>query len=127
MLSRVLAVAAGGAAGAVLRYGVSGWVSRLTQASSFPFGTLAVNLLGAFVLGAVLGSTATGRFLLSPGLRTLVTVGVLGAFTTFSTFTYETVEALRVGDLRVALLNVAVSLAAGLLACWLGLVAGERL
>ena len=117
----------GGACGAVARYLLSGWVARATATSSFPYGTLTVNLLGSVLLGLIMGATASGALLVPPRLRIAVAVGGLGAFTTFSTFSYETVAALRAGDLRSALLNVAVSVVAGLAACWLGLTLGERL
>jgi CrcB protein len=126
VLTRILAVAAGGALGAVTRYLASGWVARSAQ-SVFPFGTLAVNVTGALVLGAIMGSAASGRFLLSPTTRTFLTIGILGGYTTFSTFSYETIEALRVGDLRVAFGNLAATLLLGLSACWIGLKLGERL
>lgn len=127
MLSRLLAVALGGALGAVSRYAVSGWVSRLTRESPFPYGTLTVNLVGAFLLGLLMGIGSEGRWLLPPAVRVLLGVGFLGGLTTFSTFSYETLEALRVGDFRVALANVGLSLVAALVACWLGLGVGERL
>lgn len=126
MVSRLLAVAAGGALGAVSRYLLSGWVARLAGGSAFPWGTLAVNVLGSFCLGLLMGAGGEGRWLIPPTLRTLIGIGFLGAFTTFSTFSYETLEALRIGDHRVALGNVAASLASGLLACWLGLEVGSR-
>lgn len=127
MLTRLLAVALGGAFGAVARYLVSGWVSRLVRESPFPYGTLAVNVAGSFLLGLLMGIGGEGRWLVPPQLRVLAGVGFLGAMTTFSTFSYETVEALRVGDVRVALSNVGVSVAAALVACWLGLEAGRQL
>lgn len=126
MLIRVLVVAAGGALGTAARYLISGWVARLAQ-SSFPFGILLINVSGALVLGGVMGATASGRFLLSPTTRSFLTIGILGGYTTFSTFSYETVEALRAGDLRVAVGNLAATLGLGLAACWLGLKLGERL
>lgn len=126
-VERTLAVAFGGAIGAVGRYWISGWVSRATAQHPFPFGTLAVNVLGALALGLLMGATASGRLMINPTLRTLVGVGVLGALTTFSTFAYETLEALRAGDTRVALANVAFSLTAALLAAWVGLQIGERI
>jgi CrcB protein len=127
VITRLAMVALGGALGAVGRYGISGWVARATGQSPFPYGTLAVNVAGAFLLGALMGATASGTFLLAPRLRALLGIGFLGALTTFSTLTYETVEALRVGDLAVAAANVAVSLIVGLGACWLGLTFGQRL
>ena len=122
---RLLAVALGGALGAVSRYLISSWVSNLSRESAFPFGTLVVNFTGSFLLGLLMGSE--GRWLLPPALRLALGAGCLGAFTTFSTFSYETIEALRVGDVRVALGNVTVSVVLALGACWLGLQTGERL
>jgi len=127
MVTKILAVAAGGALGAVGRYLVSGWTSRLAPGSSFPWGTLAVNVSGAFVLGIVMAATTSGRLSVSPLARTFVTIGLLGAFTTFSTFSYETLEALRVRHWGVGIGNIAASLALGLAACWIGLAVGDRL
>ncbi|MCP4899118.1 MAG: fluoride efflux transporter CrcB [bacterium] len=120
-------VALGGALGAVGRYWISGMVSRLAGASLFPWGTLVVNVGGSFFIGAFLGATTIGRFSVSPNLRVFIAIGVLGALTTYSTFAYETLGALREGDTRMALANIAASLILGLGACWLGLVVGERL
>ena len=126
-IERTLAVAAGGAIGAVGRYWISGWISRLTAQHPFPFGTLSVNMVGAFVLGLVMGATMSGRFLINPTMRIFLTIGCLGGLTTFSTFTYETLEGLRAGDFRIALVNVGVSVIVGLCAAWLGLSLGERI
>lgn len=126
-MTRVMLVALLGALGAVARYGLSGWVTRLTRDAAFPYGTLGVNLLGSFVLGLLMGLTTGGALDLPPRLRVGLAIGFLGAFTTFSTFSYETLEALRVGQLRIAALNVVVSVAGGLLACWLGWTAAARL
>ena len=127
MLIRVLVVAAGGALGAICRYLLSGWLTRLTHESAFPYGTLGVNVVGSFLLGVLMGIGGEGRWLVPPGVRVFVGVGFLGALTTFSTFSYETIEAVRVGDARVALFAVAANLAGALVACWLGLEAGTRL
>lgn len=124
---RTVVVALGGALGAVARYWISGWVGDAARPSLFPWGTLVVNVVGAFILGAFLGATAVGRFAVSPSVRAFVAIGVLGGLTTFSTFAYETVEPLQAGDYRRALLNVALMLALGLGACLLGLELGERL
>ncbi len=124
---RTAAVALGGAIGAVGRFWVTGWFTKLSRDSFFPWGTLVVNVAGAFALGLFLAAVTTGRFAVSPNLRTFVSIGVLGALTTFSTFAYEILEAARVGDYRVAILNAGGSLALGLAACWLGLTLGERL
>lgn len=127
LIERTLAVAFGGAIGAVGRYWLSGWVSRITAEHPFPFGTLMVNIAGAVLLGLLMGATTSGRLLVNPTLRTLLTIGCLGAFTTFSTFAYETLEALRAGDVRIALANVTLSVILGLACAWLGLTLGERI
>jgi CrcB protein len=91
----LVVVAIGGALGAVSRYLVSGWVQDLT-AGFFPWGTLAVNVLGSLLLGFALvwleGAISSGQ------LRDFVAIGLLGSFTTFSTFTYEAVTLLRDGE-----------------------------
>ena len=127
MTGAPLLVALGGAFGALARWAVSGWMARATHAAAFPWGTLVINATGAFALGLLMSAGATGPFLVAPRVRVFVGVGFLGAYTTFSTFTYETIEALRAGDAAVAFGNVAASIAAGLAACWLGLQAGARL
>ena len=118
-----LAVALGGALGAVARYGLSGWVQHLSG-SLFPVGTLAVNVLGSFIIGLLLQMT-TGRFVWSQEARLLLTTGFCGSLTTFSTFSYETLALLEDQQWLAAggntLLNVLVCLAA----TWLGLVAGR--
>ncbi|MCG6961960.1 MAG: fluoride efflux transporter CrcB [Acidobacteria bacterium] len=124
-LVRLVAVALGGAVGAVARYALSGWVSAATRSSPFPYGTLSVNVAGAALLGLVMGATTAGRLMISPSWRAFLTIGLLGAFTTFSTFGYETVQAARLGDFRVAFANLAVSLVLGLGACWIGLKLGR--
>jgi CrcB protein len=124
---RLALVALGGALGAVARYGVSGWIARATRTSPFPYGTLTVNLLGSLALGLLMGLATGGVLNLAPRLRIALAIGFLGAFTTFSTFSYETLESLRVGDLRIALLNVLISVVGALAACWLGLGIAERL
>lgn len=126
-IERTLAVGLGGAVGAIARYWVSGLVARLSGQHSFPWGTLTVNVLGAFVLGCLMGATVAGRIVLHPTLRTFVAIGLLGAFTTFSTFAYETLEAMRAGDMRFALLNIGVSLVVGLSVAWMGIQIGERM
>ena len=126
-MTRLVLVALGGAVGAVARYGISGFIARVTRTSPFPYGTLTVNLVGSLALGLLMGLATGGVLTISPRLRIALAIGFLGAFTTFSTFSYETLEALRVGDLRVALLNVVVSVVGTLVACWLGLSLAERL
>lgn len=120
-------VACGGALGAVGRYLISHWVSLWTAGSVFPWGTLVVNVLGSALLGFLMALGVGEHGLISEHFRTLAAAGFLGAFTTFSTFSFETLEALRAGEPRLAFFNVALSLAAGLLACGLGWAVGSRL
>ncbi len=93
---------------------------------SFPWGTLVVNVVGNFLLGVLMGATASGRFLLDPAWRSFLGIGILGAFTTFSTLSYETVEAVRSGSFAHALGMVLANLVLGLTFCWIGLFLGER-
>lgn len=93
-----LLVGAGGFAGALLRYGLTGLVYRHLPHATFPFGTLAVNLLGCLAIGGLAG-LLDSRGLLAPELRAFAFVGLLGGFTTFSTFGYETLLLAREGEL----------------------------
>ncbi len=119
-MSRYLLVAAGGALGAMARYALSGWVSDATT-GRFPYGTLTVNLIGSFVIGFFL-TLALERFSWSPEIRVFVTVGFLGAFTTFSTFSYETVELLRNGVYLTAAANMGANLLGCLAATFVGIL-----
>ncbi|HGY89750.1 MAG TPA: fluoride efflux transporter CrcB [Planctomycetes bacterium] len=114
-----LAVAVGGMLGALGRYAVSGWVHRLTDVSGFPLGTLVVNVVGCSVLGVLMQLVEEGRFASAPW-RLFIAVGLLGSFTTFSTFGYETLELLRGGDGRWAALNLLGNLLLGVGALLVG-------
>lgn len=116
-LERLLLVAGGGAAGALARYALGGVVHRLYP-GTWPLGTLVVNLTGCLAIGVVMGLVE--QQLLGAAARLLLAIGVLGAFTTFSTFGYETVELVRRGALAAALANAALQLAGGLAAVVIG-------
>ena len=117
-----LAVASGGAFGALARYLASGWVQSLTG-DFFPWGTLAVNAVGCAALGFLM--TWLESTVASPELRQLLTIGFLGSFTTFSTFSYETVAMLRDGEWWRAGGYLTGSVVIGLVAVWVGMtVAG---
>jgi fluoride exporter len=118
-------VGVAGSFGAVLRYWLDGVVSRWL-AGAFPWGTFVVNISGCFVIG-FLSALLTGKFLPHPVLRTAVLVGFVGAYTTFSTFGYETLQLLRGGAIALAFTNVAASVVAGLAAVWLGTTVGGAL
>lgn len=114
-----LLVGAGGFVGATGRYLVSGLVHRLLPATLFPVGTLSVNVLGSFAIG-LLGGLASSRGVLSGDVRLFVFIGVLGGFTTFSTFAYETMALVTDAEVLPALANVLLHLTVCLGAVWLG-------
>jgi len=115
---QLVAIAVGGAIGAVLRFLISGWAYGYLG-SGFPWGTLAVNLIGCFVIGFL--SKLFESMTVSPNVRMMILVGGLGAFTTFSTYALENVNLLRDGQTGVALINVLVSTAVGILCVFLGI------
>jgi len=115
---RIAAIAAGGAIGAVLRYVVSLAVHGLAG-TAFPYGTLAVNVLGSGAMG-FLFVMFLERFSPDGNLRALVLVGLLGAFTTFSTFSMETLNLIEEGALLKAAFNVLLSVGLCLAAAWVG-------
>jgi CrcB protein len=120
-------VALGGAVGSVARYACSVAALRWLG-SGFPWGTLLVNVVGSFAIGMLASlATADGRPLLGPDARALLLVGVLGGFTTFSSFSLETLTLARNGALGAALLNVTGSVALCLAGVWLGLAAAGLL
>jgi len=113
----------GGGVGTVFRYWLSGSVYRFV-ASTFPFGTLLVNGLGCLLIGFLM-SLFEERFVVEPLLRVFLTIGVLGGFTTFSTFSYETVSLLREGSILIAMANILASVCVCLFATWIGTVVGR--
>ncbi len=116
-----LALLAGGGIGATLRYALSIWVDQ-RMLSSFPWGTLSVNFLGCFLIGLFVTGLEQ-RGLASPVLRLFLISGLLGAFTTFSTFSLETLHLIEAGRLPLAAVNVA----SGVLVCLLAAAAGVSL
>ncbi len=121
---RVLWVGFGGFLGAVLRYLISGGVERWTENVNFPHGTLAVNLIGCFIIG-LLSHLLESRGIFGVEARLFIFIGVLGAFTTFSTFGNETLNLLREGDNLFALGNIAVHVVLSLGMVWLGRALAE--
>ncbi|MDG6773306.1 fluoride efflux transporter CrcB [Thiomicrorhabdus sp. ZW0627] len=120
-----LAIAAGGALGAVSRFAVSHqtyqWFGR-----DFAWGTLSVNLIGSFIMGVV-AVLLVDKLGASNEWRSFIMVGFLGAFTTFSTFSFETMQYIEVGEMNKALANIAVSVITCLVAVWLGMLAARQL
>ena len=122
---RFLSICLGGAFGTGARYLLSGWLARVAG-PGLPLGTFTVNVLGSFLLG-LLSEVALTTETISPTMRLTLTTGVLGGFTTYSSFSYETVESLRTGALGLAGLYVALTVVVCLLAGFLGLAAGRLL
>jgi fluoride exporter len=119
----IVGVGLAGAVGALSRYGAEGLISERFP-GSFPLGTFVINVTGSFVLG-FLFVLLTERVAVTPAVRTSLTVGFVGAYTTFSTFSFETVRLIEDGALRTAALNVAATVALGLLAVWVGMKVGR--
>ncbi|MBX7150078.1 fluoride efflux transporter CrcB [bacterium] len=107
----------GGGIGAVSRYALQGAVYRFTDAS-FPYGTFIVNVLGCFLIGLFAG--ASEKFIIDSQWRVFLTIGLLGGFTTFSSFGYETFALFRDGEIFFAMVNMIGSMIIGLLAVWFG-------
>lgn len=124
-LITALLVGLGGFIGALARYGLSGLTHRLFSASTFPLGTMAVNLIGCLLIG-VLAGLSESRQLLTSDFRTFAMIGILGGFTTFSAFGYETVALLRNSQYASALLNVVLQVLLGVALVWLGYALATR-
>jgi fluoride exporter len=120
---KILLVAAGSALGGVLRYGVQGWGQGLTN-GSFPLGTLIVNVVGCFAIG-FLNKAFTG-LLVPPEYRVALTVGILGGFTTFSAFGWETFALANDGQGLRAILNLLLSVTLAFVAVLLGYRLAEK-
>lgn len=116
--SEILALAVAGAIGTVGRYAMSGWAYRILG-EGFAYGTLVVNVVGCFLLGLLMQVGVTTD-IVPRTVRFALAIGFLGAFTTFSTFGYETVRYAEDGAWNLALANVGAQLALGLLATWAG-------
>lgn len=122
MLNVVL-VFTGGGIGATLRYWMEAVVQRWTG-GTFPVGTYAVNSLGCLLIG-ILMAGLEDRFLVNPSLRVFLTIGILGGFTTFSTFSYETIAMLRNAEYFYAAVNVGLTVFTCLGATYLGTIIGR--
>ena len=120
-------IAVGGAIGSVLRYAVSSWLAQAVG-ETFPWGTLIVNVTGSFVIGFFAAATGPdGRVLVAPDMRQFVMVGVCGGYTTFSSFSLQTLNLARDSEWLLAGANVVVSVVLCLVAVWLGAAAAGAL
>jgi CrcB protein len=118
-LGRIVLIGLGGLVGAVLRYWIGAQVQEFSKSVSFPFGTLAVNAIGCLLLG-ILSYLTEYRGALSADLRAMLMSGLLGAFTTFSSFSLETINLVSAGQYLAAGGNLVANNGLGLMAVWLG-------
>ena len=117
-MQKIILIGLAGLIGTLCRYWLSGLVAR-QYGETFPWGTLVVNVVGCFLAGS-LYYLLEERFLVSPALRTVILIGLLGGFTTFSSFRLQTFTLLREGEFALATLNVTLSNFLGLLMLWAG-------
>ena len=117
-MKEIIYIATGGAIGALMRYLVSGIAYKI-MGIGFPWGTLSVNLLGTFFIGLLWGIFE--RIVILPEVKVFVFIGLLGAFTTFSTYAFETLNLLREGEIKIALLNFLANNVLGILFVFLGM------
>ncbi len=118
-MTNILLVGLGGFAGSVLRYLVSGYIQQSAKSIDFPYGTLVVNVIGCFVIG-FLAQLAEEHGVFTSQSRSFVFVGILGGFTTFSSFGNETLNLARDSQIMGALANIGANVVLGLFAVWLG-------
>ena len=117
-MQRIILIGFAGLVGTLFRYWLSGWTAR-RFGETFPSGTLIVNLVGCFLAG-LLFYLMFDRYLVNQTIRTVILIGLLGGFTTFSSFGLQTFTLLREGEMGLALLNIAASNVGGLLMVWFG-------
>ncbi|MDX1977373.1 MAG: fluoride efflux transporter CrcB [Pseudanabaenaceae cyanobacterium bins.68] len=113
-MAKILLVGIGGFVGSILRYLVSSHIQQFTKGLDFPYGTLVVNLIGCFLIGLLSELISTDES------QALVLIGFLGGFTTFSTFSHESLNLLANGKGNLALLNISIQVIMGMAAVWLG-------
>lgn len=124
-MTQLLAIAAGGALGSVLRFLMSTWVYSLLG-RGFPYGTLVVNIIGSLLMG-LLTVLLIERMSLGPEWRAALLIGVLGGFTTFSSFSIETLNLIETGAYAKAFANAVLSVMLCVAAAWAGVVVGRQL
>ena len=124
-MMQALAIAGGGAIGALMRFYASNGIYALLG-RGFPYGTLLVNISGSLLMGFCY-VLFMDRLQISPELRAGILVGVLGAFTTFSTFSIETLNLIEDGEVTKAGLNILLSVTLCIIGAWLGVIAGRQL
>jgi CrcB protein len=124
-MEKYLLIGLGGAIGSISRYVLSRMV-YYSAGESFPYGTLAVNIIGCFLIGLLM-SVMQERLVTSPNYRYLLVIGLLGGFTTFSSFSYETFELMRMGSITASLFNILYTVAGCLASTWCGYMIGKNI
>ena len=124
LLQQYLVIGLGGALGSMLRFGIGTFIdSSVSKAGQiFPWGTIVVNITGCFIIGfiATISSAGDGRLMLSPLTRSFITIGILGGYTTFSSFSLQTLTLAQDGQWGGAAANVLISVVLCLVGVWLG-------
>lgn len=123
LMSKIVSLVIGSVAGGLSRYYLAGAIYRIFG-STFPYGTMAVNMIGCFLIG-FLTALSEGKFALGPNARLLLMVGFCGAFTTFSAFMLETHNLIKDGEVTRAFLNILLSVAVGFILFRAGVALGE--
>jgi len=124
-LLKYVMVGMGGFVGAITRFWVGVYIAN-RMGTRFPYGTFVINISGSFIIGLVITVLAE-RSSLSPNWRYLIPIGFVGAYTTFSTFEFETLRAIQDGQIAIGMLNVFGSVIAGFIAVWLGVITAKLL
>jgi CrcB protein len=124
-MANIFIIGIGGFLGAISRYGVALWIGQ-RWGRNFPLGTFLINISGSFLIGLLMSLFAE-RFMVNPQWRLMLVVGFLGAYTTFSTFEYETGALMKDGEWLIAMLNVVLSVIVGFIALKLGEVIAKSI
>lgn len=119
-MAKIILVLLGGAFGTGLRYFLSSFIYSTVKEPTFPYANLVINVSGSFLIG-ILAELFDARVVVAPVTRVALLTGVLGGYTTFSSFAFETVSLLRDGQMWLATVNVSLSIVLGLAAVWLGM------
>ena len=123
-MTKIILLLTGGAIGTLARYGLSGLTHKYFE-GTFPLGTLMVNLAGSLIIGLIWGLWESNN--IPTGMRTFIFIGILGGFTTFSSYALETITMFRDGEMKMAIINILASNILGLLLVFLGFVAARGL